>query len=258
VKPSRHQIINPESSFRVAPNLCALGIMTKAPEAGKVKTRLAPPLTAEEAAGLNICFLRDVAESILAATAQTPAQGIGIYTPLGAETAYANILPDPFFLLPQRGNDFGERLSFAAEDLFTAGFESVCLINSDSPTVAAASFAEAAKELARPGDRIVLGPSDDGGYYLIGLKQLHRRLFEEIDWSTERVFNQTFSRTREAGVEVHQLPTGFDVDDGATLRRLCDELLGKTQELTDAVAPNTQNFLSEIIQREGRDRIWPV
>jgi rSAM/selenodomain-associated transferase 1 len=258
VKPNRHQILNPESSFRVAPKLCALGIMTKAPEAGKVKTRLAPPLTAEEAAGLNICFLRDVAESILLATVQTPSRGIGIYTPPGAEAAYDNILPDSFFLLLQRGNDFGERLSFAAEDLFTVGFESVCLINSDSPTVAVASFAEAAKELARPGDRIALGPSDDGGYYLIGLKQLHRRLFKEIDWSTERVFNQTLSRAREAGVEVHLLPTGFDVDDGLILRRLCDELLGKTQELTGAVAPNTQNFLSKIIQREGRDRIWPV
>ena len=231
--------------------------MTKAPEAGKVKTRLTPPLTAEEAAALNICFLRDGAASILAATAQTPTQGIGIYTPQGAEAAYENILPTTFFLLLQRGNDFGERLCFAAEDLFKVGFESVCLINSDSPTVTAASFAEAVKELGKPGDRIVLGPSDDGGYYLIGLKQSHRQVFEEIDWSTEHVFNQTLLRASEADVEVHKLPTGYDVDDGATLRRLCDELLGQTQELTGAVAPNTQKFLREIIRREGRDRIWP-
>jgi uncharacterized protein len=258
VKPSRHQILNPESSIRVAANLCALGIMTKEPEAGKVKTRLAPPLTAEEAAGLNICFLRDVAESILLVTVQTPSRGIGIYTPPGAEVAYDNILPDSFFLLLQKGTGFGERLSFAAEDLFEAGFESVCLINSDSPTVAAASFAEAVKVLAKPGDRIVLGPSDDGGYYLIGLKQLHRRVFEEIDWSTEHVFNQTLRRASEAGVEVHTLPPGYDVDDGATLRRLCEELLGKAQELTGAIAPNTQKFLREIIRCEGRDRIWPV
>lgn len=231
--------------------------MTKAPEAGKVKTRLSPPLTAEEAAGLNICFLRDVAESIWAATTRSSARGIGIYTPPGAESAYENILPASFFLLLQRGNDFGERLSFAAEDLFKAGFESVCLINSDSPTVADASFAEAVRELAEPRDRIVLGPSDDGGYYLIGLKQIHQQLFEEIDWSTEHVFNQTLRRASEAGIEVHKLPTGYDVDDGATLRRLCDELLGKAQELTGTVAPNTQKFLREIIRREGRDRIWP-
>lgn len=231
--------------------------MTKAPEPGKVKTRLTPPLTAEEAAGLNICFLRDVAESILAATAQTPARGIGIYTPHGAESAYANILPELFFLLPQRGNDFGERLLLAAEDLFKVGFASLCLINSDSPTVAVSSFAEAARELAKPGERIVLGPSDDGGYYLIGLKQMRRRLFEEIDWSTEHVFNQTLQRATEIGVEVHRLPTGFDVDDRGTLRRLCDELLCETQRSTSAFAPNTQEFLNEIVRREGRDRIWP-
>jgi rSAM/selenodomain-associated transferase 1 len=254
---SRHKILDPNGESRVTPNHCALGIMTKAPEAGKVKTRLTPPLTGEEAATLNICFLIDLAESILTTTEQAPTRGIGIYTPDGAEAVYENILPDDFFLLPQRGNDFGERLTFAAEDLFKVGFESVCLINSDSPTVAASNFIEAARELAKPGDRTVLGPSEDGGYYLIGLKQVHPRLFEEIDWSTEHVFNQTLHRASEVGVKVHKLPIGFDVDDGASLRRLCDELLGKTQELSAGVAPNTQKFLSEIVRREGRDRIWP-
>ena len=255
---SRHHILDPETGFRVTPKLCALGIMTKVPEAGKVKTRLTPPLTAEEAAALNICFLRDLAGSITAATEQSSSRGVGIYTPFGAELVYQNILPVDFFLLPQRGQIFGERLIFAAEDLFRAGFESVCLINSDSPTVAASNFAEAARELAKLGDRIVLGPSDDGGYYLIGLKQMRRRLFEEIDWSTEHVFNQTMQRVAEVGVDVHKLPTGFDVDDRATLRRLCGELLSKTQRSTPANAPNTQKFLSEIIRREGRNRIWPV
>ena len=231
--------------------------MTKAPEAGKVKTRLTPPLTSEEAATLNICFLRDLAESIATTTEQTSARGVGIYTPADAEAVYENILPEDFFLLPQRGNDFGERLTFAAEDLFKVGFESVCLINSDSPTVAASIFIEAARELAKPGDRTVLGPSEDGGYYLIGLKQVHRRLFEEIDWSTENVFKQTLHRASEVGVKVHKLPIGFDIDDGATLRRLCDELLGKTQEMSSRIAPNTQKFLSEIVRREGRNRIWP-
>ena len=75
------------------------------------------------------------------------------------------------------------------------------------------------------GDRIVFGPSDDGGYYLIGMKQLHRRVFEDIDWSTERVAQQTLERAAEIGVAVELLPTCFDVDDRATLRRLCDELL---------------------------------
>jgi rSAM/selenodomain-associated transferase 1 len=254
---SRHQILDPTSALKIPPNLCALGIMTKAPEAGKVKTRLTPPLTAEEAAALNICFLQDLSGSIVKATEQTAARGIGVYTPAGVERIYEGILPDAFFLVLQRGDNFGERLTFAAEDLLKVGFESVCLINSDSPTVSASCFAEAARVLSKPGDRAVLGPSADGGYYLIGLKQLHRRLFQEIDWSTEQVFDQTLQRAADLGVAVHKLATGFDVDDRVTLRRLCDELLGETHELTSGTAPNTQKFLSEIVRREGRDRIWP-
>src|SRR5205085_9760781 len=99
-------------------------------------------------------------------------------------------------------------------------------------------------QLAKPGDRIVLGPSDDGGYYLIGLKKPHRRIFEQIDWSTEQVLHQTLERAQQVGVPVHQLATGYDVDDRATLRRLCDELLDGSESKT---APHTQRFLREII-----------
>jgi uncharacterized protein len=229
--------------------------MTKAPQAGKVKTRLTPPLTPEEAAELNRCFLRDLGMSILQACDQSPAQGVGIFTPLGAEAAYENILPPEFFLVSQRGERFGERLLLATEDLFKVGFNSVCLINSDSPTVPATAFAEAAIELANPGDRIVLGPSEDGGYYLIGFKKLHRRVFEEIDWSTERVFAQTKERAAELRVPVHALERGLDVDDRATLAKLCDKLFGNDADSTVALA--TRNFLSELFEREGRDRIWP-
>ena len=231
--------------------------MTKVPRAGKVKTRLTPPLTPDEAAEINRCFLRDLGRSILEACALAPAHGVAVYTPKGAEAAYEKILPSDFFLIPQRERDFGERLILAAEDLFKVGFASVCLINSDSPTVPAASFAEAASELAKPGDRVVLGPSDDGGYYLIGLKRLHRRLFEEINWSTERVLEQTIERVNELGAAVHRLPAGYDVDDHATLQRLYQELLGPSAVPVD-LAPNTRKFLSKIIKREGRDRIWPM
>lgn len=254
---SEHVLLNPQREFRVPPNLCALGIMTKAPQAGKVKTRLSPPLSPEEAAELNICFLRDLAGSISQACLESSVQGIGVYTPLGSESVYESILSKTFFLIPQRGYEFGERLIFAAEDLFTVGFESICLINSDSPTVPAASFVEAANELAKAGDRIVLGPSDDGGYYLIGLKKLHKGLFEEINWSTERVFDQTMQHASKIGVEVLQLACGFDVDDWATLARLCEELLGPEAKSRSNIAPNTRKFLSEIVAREGRDRIWP-
>ena len=238
----RHTILDPKRPAELPPNLCALGIMTKAPQPGKVKTRLTPPLSPDEAARLNICFLRDLAGSISKACEISPARGVGIYTPIGAEAAYDDILPPGFYLIPQRGEGFGSRLIFAAEDLFRAGFASVCLINSDSPTVAAECFAEAAIELADPRDRVVLGPSDDGGYYLIGLKRLHRRLFEEIDWSTERVFHQTKERAAELGLSVHELATGFDIDDAKSLARLQVELITDSGGKSD-VAPNTREFL---------------
>lgn len=250
-------VLDRQAQYRSATGRCALGIMTKSPQAGKVKTRLTPPLTAEEAAGLNRCFLRDISHSIALAATMSSAQGVGIYTPIGAESAYEDILPKEFFLIPQRGDAFGQRLTAATEDLFSVGFQSVCLINSDSPTVPSSTFVEAANELVKSDERIVIGPSEDGGYYLIGLKKRHNRLFEEIDWSTDRVFDQTRQRAAEIGLEVYELPRGFDVDDRATLQQLCDELLSKNASSTKIKAPNTRRFLSDIVEREGRDRIWP-
>ncbi|HEX4667685.1 MAG TPA: DUF2064 domain-containing protein, partial [Chthoniobacterales bacterium] len=136
--------------------------MTKAPQAGTVKTRLTPPLTPEEGAALNACFLRDLAWTVSQGGAGT--QGIACYTPVGAEAIYSDILPPEFQLIAQRPGHLSGRLIGATQDIFSLGFESVCLINSDSPTVPTSSFAEAAKILARPGRQLVLGPADDGGY----------------------------------------------------------------------------------------------
>ena len=241
---------------------CALAVMTKAPQAGRVKTRLVPPLTPEEAAELNKCFLRDTAAAISSACRQHPvsdaqtshsqaasaARGIAVYTPVGAESAYNDILPADFSLLPQRGDRFGERLYFALEDLFKCGFEAVCLIDSDSPTVPAENFAEAVELLSTHLDRVVLGPSDDGGYYLIGVKKPHRHLFEQIDWSTERVLDQTIQRATEVGLEIELLATGYDVDDGTSLQRLCDDVLADTT--ASGIAPHTREFLASLAGRK--------
>jgi glycosyltransferase A (GT-A) superfamily protein (DUF2064 family) len=155
--------------------------------------------------------------------------------------------------MPQRGENFGERLCFAAEDLFKCGFGAVCLIDSDSPTIPAENFTRAVRLLSLPGNHIVLGECDDGGYYLIGLKQLHREVFERIDWSTARVFEQTKRRATQIGVGVRELPRGFDVDDGPTLHRLCDELLGKNAR--ENVAPQTRKFLRELIALGAPGRV---
>ncbi len=139
--------------------------MTKAPRAGQVKTRLVPPLTNEEAAQLNKCFLQDTGAAISVCCsglmAPNPGRpivcGVAVYTPVGSESDYTDILSADFSLLPQRGKEFGERLYFAAEDLFNCGFKTICLIDSDSPTVPADNFAQAIELLSLPGDRIV-GP----------------------------------------------------------------------------------------------------
>jgi glycosyltransferase A (GT-A) superfamily protein (DUF2064 family) len=105
----------------------------------------------------------------------------------------------------------------------------------------------------------VLGPSEDGGYYLIGMKKKHARLFEDITWSTEQVLAQTRERAAEAGLAVHTLPTSYDVDDRAMLQRLCDDLFSELQPVTTTPrAPETKRYLGELIAREGRERIWPA
>jgi rSAM/selenodomain-associated transferase 1 len=251
---SEERFLDPARS-RVQPGLCALGIMTKAPEAGRVKTRLSPPLTPNEAAELNQKFLSDIGQAIDEAGRTTCGRGVAIYTPVGKESLYEGIFPESFRFVPQRGTDFGERLRFAGEDLLQIGFDSFCLINSDSPMVPASSFAGAAELLGNSGDKVILGPSEDGGYYLIGLKRMHASLFQEIEWSTEKVFDQTMRRAKELGLDVQTLPVGLDVDDSATLKTLCDRLL--LADECENVAPHTKAFLSRIIEREGRTRIWP-
>ncbi len=232
--------------------------MTKAPRAGQVKTRLTPPFTAGEAASLNICFLRDITKAI-SQEAKGIAQGIAVYTPVDAAADYAGILPAEFELIPQRGESLSERVIFALEDLFGLGFTSVCLINSDSPTVPGRVFAEAATILAQPEDTLVLGPSRDGGYYLVGLKKLHGNLFTDIAWSTDRVLQQTIERAREIKLKVHFLPEWYDVDDSKTLWRLCEELFSPQEGVASGYpAPATRDFLEAIFEREGRARIWPT
>ena len=241
-------------------------MMIKAPRPGASKTRLSPPLTPEEAAALSGCFLRDTTSNIdhvvhahAPGGGGAPAAGVAVYTPVGLEGAFDGLLPDGFVLVAQREGTFGERLTGALEDLFALGYGSVCLIDSDSPTLPAAALAAAVEALAQPGDRAVFGPSEDGGYYLLGLKQAHRRLFEDIEWSTERTGPQTLERAAEIGLEVVQLPTWYDVDDRATLRALCDELFDPASARAKAggfPAPRSKEMLAAVLAAEGRGRIW--
>src|SRR5277367_5287830 len=236
----------PSIDFR---NRCALTVMAKAPVAGRVKTRLTPPITPEQAAGLSACFLKDTVSSLADAAALTGARWVISYTPIGEEASFEGILPPGALLLPQRGNGFGERLLRTAEDLFACGFSSVCLIDSDSPTVPTGAFVRAAEELAESGDRVVLGPSDDGGYYLLGINQRHKHLFENISWSTAAVAQQTRERAKQLGLPVISLPTWYDVDEVLSLERLRRELFSSSVEGTSPSVPYPAPYTRAYLQR---------
>jgi rSAM/selenodomain-associated transferase 1 len=198
--------------------------MAKAPRQGDVKTRLVPPLTAAEASALSAAFIRDTAENILAAADSVAIEGFVAYSPAGSAAAFADVLSTAIQLLPPRRTGLAAGLLDAASDLLAAGYAAACLVNADSPNLPTSLLIRAAQALAAPGDRVVLGRADDGGYYLIGLKQPHHRLFEGIAWSTELVFQQTLDRAAEIGLAVHALPVWYDVDDIASLRRLIGDL----------------------------------
>jgi hypothetical protein len=220
-----YRLIDSGTRLRVDEPSCAFVLMAKAPRVGAVKTRLAPPLSAEDATELSRSFIRDMSANIAELIGARPDVGVVAFAPAEDEAAFAGLLPDRFHLLAQRGVDLGERLFHVSEDLLAAGVGAVCMINSDSPTLPAAFLRDSAALLSMPGDRVVLGAADDGGYYLIGLKQPHGHLFHRIDWSTERVFAQSVGRAEEIGLEVARLPPWYDVDDAASLHRLCRELM---------------------------------
>ena len=198
--------------------------MAKASKAGRTKTRLSPPLDAELAARFNTAFLHDIAENLVAVAAQASVAGYMAYGPPG-ESEFFAFLPPGIGLFEAWCPSFGETLAFSLRTMLERGHESACVLNADSPTLPLAILAEVAATLAVPGDRAVLGPSSDGGYYLLGLKRVHGRLFEDITWSTEHVARQTLERAAEIGLEVHMLPEWYDVDDGASLALLRAELL---------------------------------
>jgi len=236
--------------------------MAKLPIAGSVKTRLTPLLAPEEAAALSECFLRDMTMNFASLNANGT-QSVVLYTPADAGLLLCDMLPDPFKLVAQRGETLGERLINAADELLNSGFESVCLINSDSPTLPREILDIAVSKLAQDGDRVVLGPSQDGGYYLIGLKRPHRNLFERIAWSTADVLAHTIERAAEISLPVETLPTWYDVDDVATLRLLCDELsltsdgtAGRSRFRGGFAAPHTRKYLSSLLKENNDLQTW--
>ena len=185
----------------------ALAIFAKVPVAGLVKTRLASVLTAEGAAALYRGFLVD---TVALALKVRRCQIHLFYTPREALSVLQDMLKQPVELLPQSSGDLGSRMNGVFRDLFTKSFKSIILIGGDLPTLPLNRLTMAFSALERRD--VVLGPSVDGGYYLIGLRAPQPELFEGVAWSTNQVLGQTIERVHRLGLEVQCLEPWYDVD----------------------------------------------
>jgi len=192
-----------------------LVVVAKAPEPGRVKTRLSPALTHEEAAGLYRCMIADRLrelrglEGIDQAIAYTPAHAIEAFLPLSRPG---------LGLFAQRGNDLGERLHNIFVDAFAAGYQAVSIVDSDSPDLPGAIVLDSFRFMLSRDAEVVLGPCRDGGYYLVGMRKPHPELFENIPWSTGNVLESTVVKTRDQGLRTELLPLWTDLDTFEDLR----------------------------------------
>ncbi len=189
-------------------------IFAKEPVPGQVKTRLSPPLSPAAACRLYHCFLEDILEE----TASVPGLELALaYTPAGALDFFRSLAPAEVQLFPQEGRDLGERQARALARGFAMGFETVLLRGSDTPALPGSILLEARDQLASGNAELVLGPSRDGGYYLIGLKSLYPELFEGLAWSTDTVLAGTLDRAAALALRVRLLPAWQDIDTSADL-----------------------------------------
>ena len=212
----------------------ALMVVAKRPAAGQTKTRLTPPLSPDQAAALYECFLRDTLDLMRNVPRVKP---VIAYLPHDAQDYFAQLAPD-FDLIPQIGDDLGMRLDQALTHYLAQGYERVAIMNSDGPTLPLEYLVRAFDALADHVD-VTLGPSDDGGYYLIGLKKPAPRLLREVQMSTPRVTADTLALADAEGLRVKLLPAWYDVDDIDSLRHLRAELAAAPAH----VAPHTRSFL---------------
>lgn len=214
----------------------ALIIVAKQPAPGQTKTRLSPPLSPEQAAALYECFLRDTLDQMRQVT---EAHRVIAYLPLDAADHFHQFAPD-FQLIPQSGQHLGERLDNALTSYLSHGYQRAVIMDSDSPTLPTAYLSQAFHVLEDGAD-VSLGPCEDGGYYLIGLRQPAPRLLREVQMSTPTVAADTITLAKKEGLSVNLLPTWYDVDDAASLTRLVREMAS----LEPHVAVRTRRFLEE-------------
>lgn len=186
-----------------------LVVVAKTPLPGEVKTRLLTKLTPTEATDLYSCFIRDRIKEI------SRLQGVDLaiaFTPADSRAYFARFLSNGFQLFPQQGRNLGERLHNIFVRKLSQGYQAVCIIDSDTPDLPRSLVARAFDWLASASADAVFGPCEDGGYYLVGLRQAQSELFADIPWSTSRVLPLTLQKAGSLGLRTKLLPQWNDLD----------------------------------------------
>jgi rSAM/selenodomain-associated transferase 1 len=231
-----------------------IAVMAKAPRAGQCKTRLQPLLSPAQSAAMSVAFLGDITGNLALAAQSASIVPYVAFAPAGTEALFDGLLaPGTRLLLadgscpvPDGVERFGRCLLHALQTMLDYGHEAACVLNADSPTLPTSYLLAAHALLAAPGDRVVMGAADDGGYYLLGVKKAHAPLLQNIEWSTERVAEQTRACARHAGLTLHELEPWYDVDDPQALARLVGELSTQSSATRAYAAPKTASCLAEM------------
>ncbi len=223
-------------------------VFAKNPIPNQVKTRLLPKLSAEQAALLYRAFLTDWCEKL---TELSNVDLVVAYTPPGSQPDLQILIGEDVTYIPQIGTDLGTRLTSATQWASENGYEKIVIVGSDSPTLPLSYILEAIAGL--DSRDIAIGPSMDGGYYLIGfsiesLNKIVPSIFEEIAWSTPQVFQQTIERIDTVKATLKLLPPWYDVDTPEDLAFLHAHL--SAMQIADATvqAVKTQNILLELLE----------
>jgi uncharacterized protein len=217
----------------------AIIIMAKVPRAGTVKTRLQSVLPPEKCAELAAAFLQDTLEK-----AKTVCKNIILaYSPAGQSRHLAGMISPEIILIEQTGENLGERMFNAFEFVFNKNSEAaVVMIGTDSPTFPPESLAQAFEALEKDAE-IVLGKSKDGGFYLIGLRRIMPGIFDEIAWSSPRVFERITENIKDSGSEKLKLiPEHYDVDTPDDFLTMRNEIFG--DEALQKLAGKTYEWLA--------------
>ncbi len=196
-------------------------VMVKAPSAGFAKTRLTPPLSEVNAASLASCFVQDVISSALRIVPNL----VVAFTPGNSRALLEALLPPNLHWLEQLGGDLGERLDAAISYAANQGYGPIIVIGTDSPTLQDSLIETARDTLAAEKADAVLGPTVDGGYHLLGLRNYVPHLFQNINWSTPLTYEQTAGNINSLRLRLLELPGWYDVDTFSDLVRLREELL---------------------------------